>query len=219
MKTIEEIGAIKQAGAMPTRMPRANEGSDHVQVKSTRINGSDDFISLSGKSLSQSGYAALNARKEAVNQRAAGVRELGQAQRLAETAKEQLDLVVKSFPPFPPGSMEREQYLNSVAGIRSIIEKLTIPPEPRERLADALGQEALINSQAGNDLLPAGLDGLNRAQAVLASVQVDFQQDLFPSQATSDDEAVAQSRQVGAELLRQGRAISRSAEAVQALVE
>lgn len=116
--------------------------------------------------------------------------------------------------------MEREQYLNSVAGIRSIIEKLTIPPEPGEQLKQALSQPALINSDASADLMPAGMDGLSRAESVLAEMQASMEHEVFPSRANSGEESfvVYQSKRVGAELLRQGAAISRSPEAVLALI-
>jgi hypothetical protein len=43
--------------------------------------------------------------------------------------KGQLEEVVKNYPPFPPGSSDRERMLKSFAGLRKEIDRLTIPPD------------------------------------------------------------------------------------------
>ena len=46
---------------------------------------------------------------------------------------EQLEAIVKNYPPFPPGSEERVQRLRSYAALRQIIDRLTVPPEKEAR--------------------------------------------------------------------------------------
>jgi hypothetical protein len=41
----------------------------------------------------------------------------------------ELDAIVKNYPPFPPGSEERISRLRTYAGLRDMIDRLTIPPE------------------------------------------------------------------------------------------
>lgn len=43
--------------------------------------------------------------------------------------KGQLEEVVKNYPPFPRGSIDRERMLKSFAGLRKEIDRLTIPPD------------------------------------------------------------------------------------------
>lgn len=214
MNTVELVGASAPGVAVPAKGPaRVAVGPLSLSMGTDQVNEGDEAISLSR-------FGPLDSTKEVLGQVATGVRELANARKLVQRAQQQLELVVKSFPPFPPGSTEREQYLNSVAGIRSIIEKLTIPPELGEQLKQALSQPALTNSDATTDLLPAGMDGLSRAESVLAEVQANMENQVFPSRANSGEESfvVDQSKRVGAELLRQGAAISRSPEAVLALI-
>jgi hypothetical protein len=46
--------------------------------------------------------------------------------------KAQLERVVKFFPPFPPGDPQREEYLKDYAGMRKLINELTIPPDNQD---------------------------------------------------------------------------------------
>lgn len=214
MNTVEIASGVSPAVATPVIPANTGgRGGAYQAIGVDPINEGSDPVSL-GR------FGALNSQKEVWSQVATEVRGLGQARQLIERAQQELDLVFKSFPPFPPGSVERERYLNSVAGIRSIIEKLTIPPEPVEKLKEALAQPALIDSEVADELLPAGIDGLSRAESVLASVQAQMAHDALPPSNLPEDESyvVGQSRLIGMELLRRGTPISRSPEAVRALI-
>jgi hypothetical protein len=48
--------------------------------------------------------------------------------------KEQLERIIKNFPPFPPGSEERMQLLRNFAAFRRLIDQLTIPPPEESRV-------------------------------------------------------------------------------------
>jgi len=45
-----------------------------------------------------------------------------------EKMKAQLETIVKTYPPYPPGSAERVEILRSYSAFRKIIDQLTIPP-------------------------------------------------------------------------------------------
>jgi len=40
---------------------------------------------------------------------------------------------VKQYPPYPPGSEERAELLNRFAGLRQMVDRLTVPPDPYAR--------------------------------------------------------------------------------------
>jgi hypothetical protein len=54
---------------------------------------------------------------------------LGQIERAVSSVKKDLIRMVRTLPPFPPGSQERVRILKGYIGLRKLIEALTIPPE------------------------------------------------------------------------------------------
>ncbi len=74
--------------------------------------------------------AALHDRSNAV---AATIRTMDQAMKAVGTTihamKKELEVVTKSYPPFPPGSEERVRRLRGYAALRVMIDRLTVPPE------------------------------------------------------------------------------------------
>ena len=46
----------------------------------------------------------------------------------ADRMKAQLERIIKNFPPFPPEDAERIKLLRGYAGVRKLIDELTIPP-------------------------------------------------------------------------------------------
>ncbi len=128
----------------------------------------------------QSLYGVLSSGKDAVNRMVGEFRALDEARTLVGRVRQELEVVVKSFPPFPPGSMEREQYLNSVAGIRAMIERLTVPHAQSQAVSHTFSQEAFVDSSASDASLQASLasvvglfDDLSAARAEMsASIQL-----------------------------------------------
>ena len=82
-------------------------------------------------------YQRLTALHERSNAVAATIRTMDQAMEVAGTTidamKKELEVVTKTYPPFPPGSEERIRRLRSYAALRAMIDKLTIPPEEDAR--------------------------------------------------------------------------------------
>lgn len=213
MKPIEVIGPSPGAGGTSVvhggvklnqdiREPtRADSGAKVPKPDSV------DLPDQGGEALST--FAALNAGKERINQLAGEVRGLGEAQSLVKRVQASLELVVKSFPPFPPGSLEREQFLNSVAGIRSIIEQLTFPPEQKQQIAEVMSLPAFTNSSASASDLTTGRQGLDKVNADLADAQIALKAEasFHGGNQQEDNYYVEQSQGVGLALMRQHASI------------
>jgi hypothetical protein len=76
-----------------------------------------------------------------------------------EQMKEQLERIIKQFPPFPPGSEDRVRALRAFTFFRKMLDQLTLPPrdevlrESTEQLrlsSDPDGQEKAIPLQFNN---------------------------------------------------------------------
>jgi len=97
-------------------------------------------------------YQRLTALHERSNAVAATIRTMDQAMEAAGTTidamKKELEVVTKSYPPFPQGSEERARRLRSYAALRTMIDKLTIPPEEDAR---TLSDHERMSVQAGMD--------------------------------------------------------------------
>ena len=81
-----------------------------------------------------SAFARLWQQKEnaliAVQDNASLQRRLHQAADLAAQIRQEINTLVKNYPPFPPGSEERLQFLRSVTALRQQLDALTVPPRP-----------------------------------------------------------------------------------------
>ncbi len=97
-------------------------------------------------------YQRLTALHERSNAVAATIRTMDQAMEAAGTTidamKKELEVVSKTYPPFPPGSEERARRLRSYAALRTMIDKLTIPPEEDAR---TLSDQERTSVQVGMD--------------------------------------------------------------------
>lgn len=86
---------------------------------------------------SQRGFIALaNAKDEALRV-AQSVRQadrgLGQVGELLQGMRQEAETLLKIYPPYPPGSERRVEYLNSINGLRQQLEAMTFPtPEEGE---------------------------------------------------------------------------------------
>ena len=163
--------AVAQAGtfisersvAEAVAVPKINPDAPWIQSKN-KVSG-EDSVDIQGL------YGVLRTSKDAVNRVASEIRGLGEAKTLVSRVRDSLELIVKSFPPFPPGSLEREQFLNSVAGIRAMIERLTFPPAQGKAIAETLSGEAFVNSNASDQTLFAGLDHVGALAGNLSVAQ------------------------------------------------
>ncbi len=102
------------------------------------------------------GFARLQESKEAVQRQAIETREhlsrIDELQQLMRGMRDNLNAIVKSYPPFPQGSEERERYLNLVAGLRKQMEALIFPPREHINPSGPLLPEPM-------QWMPPALDG------------------------------------------------------------
>ncbi len=92
-----------------------------------------DLPAPASVSTSRRAFGALQAVNASLNLVAENVkvadRAMGSIASLIGVMKEDLQGIVKNFPPFPPGSQERAEYLRSFSALRKQIEQLTFPPQ------------------------------------------------------------------------------------------
>jgi hypothetical protein len=82
---------------------------------------------------------------------------MGNISDLIPKMKSKLTTIVKVYPPYPPGSQEREQLLKSYAGLRREIEQLTIPPS--YQFAQKILSDPTQDSGAGDQNITIGENG------------------------------------------------------------
>lgn len=79
-----------------------------------------------------SDFARLWQQKDAAISRLQAAAEAGdrlrQGQDIVAAMRRQIEAMVKNYPPFPPGSEERLQYLRSISALRQQLDALTVPP-------------------------------------------------------------------------------------------
>lgn len=161
----------------------------------------------------QSLYGVLSTGKDALIRAAGEVRALDEARTLVGRARRELEVIVKSFPPFPPGSMERERFLNSVAGIRAMIERLTFPPAQSQAISDTFSQAAFVDSSASDASLQAGWASVGGLFDDLSSARAELSASIQLAGTTSEEEAYfrASSQDVGKALHDKNLSIGRDA--------
>jgi hypothetical protein len=78
--------------------------------------------------------------------------------------KEQLDIIVKHYPPFLSSSPDRIKALRSFSAFRREIDALTIPPQQSHKAAKILADPAAF-PQAGNQAVPRADGGSGTIQS------------------------------------------------------
>lgn len=164
-------------------------------------------------------FARLQQSKEAMQQQAVLAREhIARAdaiQRLMREMRDNLNAIIKNYPPFPQGSEERERLLNLVAGLRKQIEAVTVPP--RESVVPPA-----VRLPTSMEWLPPPLDGTSSdadiamaVQALTANIDIARgygeeirQQWVALTQPGSDASAVALSLDIGRSMAISGQAIA-----------
>lgn len=122
-----------------------NSGADRIHVESARISSESK-----GASLVQSAAPSVNgayADMQAVNDRLSQIANtvntvdtsMQRVNEVIEKMQAEMLAIKKQYPPFPPGSQERVEYLKSFQGLRDQINQMTFPPDnvqARQLMAD-----------------------------------------------------------------------------------
>jgi hypothetical protein len=126
------VSEIKSVGAQPMQgMVRiAQVGTGQV-----RPLADSDTEGMRGAQVQtrHAAYAILASIKDEAADVASSVRQAAQALERAEhtvqVMREKVEqFFVKNFPPFPPGSEQRVDYLNSISALRRQLESMSVPP-------------------------------------------------------------------------------------------
>lgn len=165
-------------------------------------------------------FARLAGSKDDAAQVAQTVREvtdaLEHAQALVGAMREQVQILVKNYPPFPPGSEQRLQYLNSISALRQQLEAMNIPPlesgvepvlYPREADLPELDPERatdveIVQFGQSLDTLAQRIGiGLEQLQTLVRNLP-DWGQAGLPQPPESDTQATTLSRETATQLPR-----------------
>lgn len=111
----------------------ASQGGSEMPPESAQ----SDPVDRQGMTRSTPEFQRLTALHDRSNAVAATIRTMDQAMQTVGTTmdamKQELEMVSKNYPPFPPGSDERIRRLRGYAGLRAMIDKLALPPEADAR--------------------------------------------------------------------------------------
>ena len=175
-------------------------------ARTTGVSGSDPPASPVSKSTQAAKTVGLFARSQerqtVLNNAAISVRDTGRAVQhtlgLLDQTKQSLNQIVKMWPPYAAGNIQREAILNNVAGLRKMVEQLTFPPaESLKQVGQVLGSQSGSAGSAGVQGVAAavkdgmaGLATLNPSSASDAAVgqvlgQVDALHTKLQSMSTS----------------------------------
>lgn len=163
--SIQNIG-FDQA---PRGMGRSQERLDRLasQAGSAAESGGITSDKASRLSIVRSApaYQRLTALHDRSNAVAATIRTMDQAMEAAGTTidamKRELEVVAKNYPPFPVGSEERVRRLRAYAALRTMIDKLTIPPEEEARMPSDR-EEGATAATADEWTFAIGANGITR---------------------------------------------------------
>jgi hypothetical protein len=79
---------------------------------------------------------------------------IGKIENYIDRMKAELRSIVKSYPPFPPGSEERVKRLKSINAFRRLINQLTIPPPSEESVAKFMPNYDFVSKTADTQKMP-----------------------------------------------------------------
>lgn len=77
---------------------------------------------------------------------------LNKMNNLIEKSKDNLQEIIKNFPPFPPGNEERVKRLKSITALKKQINELTIPA-PEKEIWDILPEKNKTVPNSGSDMI------------------------------------------------------------------
>jgi hypothetical protein len=93
--------------------------------------------------------------------------QMDQIGKTASSLKDQMNTILRTLPPFPPGSQERVRLLKSYIGLRKLIEDLTIPPEvPFFRFKEEISLPEISDKASDQDWERA-ISALDKTQKAL----------------------------------------------------
>lgn len=230
------VSEIKRIGAesmqvMPQAAPAASRQSQSpadlpaADVPGAQVNARHAAFSALAGIKDEAAYVALSVRQAGQT--------LERAEATVEIMREKVQaFLVKNFPPFPPGSDERQDYLYSISALRRQLESMAIPPMegktepvfyPREwdlpglDPATASNEEVKVFGGALDDMARRIHNGYSELEAIVGELPSWLPLEL-PSPPGSDEHALDASQVLAAQLPRYGAALMDGSETLKQFI-
>lgn len=219
------VSEIKSVGAQP--MPGMARAAPIVSAQ-VRTPPEIQSVDMPGAQVRtrHAAFAALASVKDEAAHVAVSVRHAGQALERAEATVHIMrdkvqQFLMKNFPPFPPGSEQRQDYLNSISALRRQIESMSIPPlegkpepvfYPREWDLPGLDpktasdEDVRVFGRALDDMAQRINTGYSELEAIVGELPTWLPQEL-PPPPESDERALDASQAVAVQLPRFGASL------------
>jgi hypothetical protein len=131
--SVSQIGIEQAQQGVSISRDRLDRATSSANVGPLPGTSGGDQAMRSGVVRKGSEYNRLAALHDRARVLASSIRTVDQAMEAAtatiEAMKKPLNSIIKDFPPYPVGSEERSSRLRDFATIRTMIERLTIPPD------------------------------------------------------------------------------------------
>lgn len=211
------VSEIKNVGAefMPGMARAAPVGSGRVHTPADILSEGRPGEQVRAR---HAAFATLASVKDEAAYVALSVRHAGQslagAEATVQIMREKVQQFLKNFPPFPPGSEQRQAYLNSLNALRRQLEDMYIPPledgpepiiYPRDRDLPNLDPMAATDEQIrafgrALDAMAQSLGaGISKLEGLVKDLSAWLPQD-WPRPPQNDGQALDASRVVASEL-------------------
>jgi hypothetical protein len=143
--SIRQIGFDNGPLGLDRSQEHFDKTASHVDAGTQLENVSDDSVRRAGIAKSAAEFNRLSAQDNRRNAIATNIRTMDQTMetvaRTIEAMKTELVGLSKTYPPYPMDDQERAKRLRNYAGLRAIIDRLTVPPkqtmEQRDQQIDA----------------------------------------------------------------------------------
>jgi hypothetical protein len=131
--SIQQIGFDQGPQGLERSRERIDWPTSHATAGRQSENANDDSGERAGIAKSTLEFNRLTAQTDRPYTVAASIRTMDQTMETVGTTvyamKKELEVVLKNYPPFPPGSQERVKQLRRFAGLRTMIDRLTVPSD------------------------------------------------------------------------------------------
>jgi hypothetical protein len=130
--SIQQIGFDNGPQGLERPREPLDKATSHVDAGTQRENVIDDSVRRAGIAKSAVEFNRLSAQDDRTNAIAKNIRTMDQTMETVGTAiaamKRELEGIAKSYPPYASNDQERVRRLKSYAGLRAMIDRLTVPP-------------------------------------------------------------------------------------------
>jgi len=144
--SIQQIGFDNGPQGLERSREHLDKHTSHANAGAQLENESDDSVGRAGIAKNTAEFNRLSGHAERARNVAGSIRTMDKTMETVgatvDAMKAELEGIVKTFPPYPPDSSERAKRLKAYAGFRTMIDRLTIPPDQsmrqRQKELDAL---------------------------------------------------------------------------------